>query len=235
MNSKVSKDFSGLPSFKIVLHGPSGIGKTTVLRLLTSIKKVEDPPKLASALSSISSPSGSTIFFDKVSFLAGDFGLEKEKGVKIHVWATAGGKKHHKQRKITLEGVEGIVLMLSPVPSELEDNRCSIEEISSFANELPLQIMINKSDLVSKDVLEHSLSEIDEMVNSYDLNSIKPPIITSASVAAKELISLLQSPEIKQCLTDEGKIKRECRPKSIDQLASPIRIVTEEIIKKISP
>ena len=231
-SSNVTKDFTGHPAFKIVVHGPPGVGKTTILRLLTSLKKIEDPPKLASDLSSIESPSGSTVFFDKVTFLAGDFDFERERGARIHVWATAGGMKHQAQREITFEGTNGIILILSPFSNQLVDNSSAIKEILDLGfQDLPLQVVVNKADLISKQDLSHVTNNINEFLEKYNLSTITPPIFISAAKAAKDLVALLQSANLNQCLTNDGRIKRECRPKSIDDIAKPIRIVTEEIIR----
>ncbi len=230
MSVPVSTDHSGYPAFKLVVHGPAGVGKTTVLRVLGALKKIEDPPKLASELASIEAPSGETLFFDKITFHAGEFDLEKGSGVRLHVWATAGAKHHIQQRKITMEGADGIILLLSPFQKDLQDNREVIDEVSAFLPKLPLQILINKADSVSRQELLETTDEIMNYASEKGLSSIEEPIAVSVLHATRDLLALLSSPNVYQCLTIEKRLKRECRPESMDLIAKGFRLVAYQAI-----
>ncbi len=230
MSVPVSTDHSGYPAFKLVVHGPTGVGKTTVLRVLGALKKIEDPPKLASELASIGAPSGETLFFDKITFHAGEFDLEKGSGVRLHVWATAGAKHHVQQRKITMEGADGIVLLLSPFKNDFRENQEVIDEVSTFLPKLPLQILINKADSVSSQELQETAQRIVVYAGDKGLRSIESPIAVSVLYATRDLLALLNSPDVYQCLTAEKRLKRECRPESMDLIAKGFRLVAYQAI-----
>ena len=235
MESNIMKDQSGHPTIKIVFHGPSGVGKTSMLKVLTALKRIEDPPRLASELSRIESPSGSTVFFDKVTIHAGEVDLMgNEKGVRMHLWATAGDIRHRKQRDIVFEGTQGIVLLLSANPNDMERNKECIDEVSErFPNGIPHRVVINKTDLYEPD-----LNEITRLLNSSNLMKVKTSYsrvyyMVSVLNARNDLVSLLQSNQLTGCLSEEGRLLKQCRPQSVNNLVDPLRSIAFEIVSNL--
>jgi len=137
----LKKDKDGRVHFKIVFWGPSLSGKTTSLRWM-----YDNVSGLAKGgFTSVEDPTGRTLYFDYTPFSAsGD--------VIFDVYTVAGQKRHRHQRKIILQGVDGIIFVADSDPSQLDANEESMEELRELlkdrlGTEVPLVIMINKRDL----------------------------------------------------------------------------------------
>jgi len=137
----LKKDKDGRVHFKIIFWGPSLSGKTTSLRWIYS--NVSGLSK--GGFTSIEDPTGRTLYFDYTPLSAsGD--------VIFDVYTVAGQKRHKHQRKIILQGVDGIIFVADSDPSQLDANEESMEELKELlrdrlGTEVPLVIMINKRDL----------------------------------------------------------------------------------------
>jgi signal recognition particle receptor subunit beta len=148
-----SRSQDGKIVFKVVYWGPSLGGKTTSVKWLHS----NDDKLVDGKLQSITDPTGRTLFFDRMT--AG------VAGVKFQIWTVAGQKRHKYQRKVILQGVDGLVFVWDSSPDQLEENIWSLDELKEFLDgrvgtDIPFIVMLNKRDLpnpISKDEVRQIL------------------------------------------------------------------------------
>ncbi len=138
------KDDKGRIHFKIVFYGPSLGGKTTALRWLYA--KVEGLQK--GEFTSIEDETNRTLFFDYAPMSAGG-------RVLFDVFTVAGQKRHRHQRKVVLQGADGIIFVADSSPDQREENVESFEELKMFlgdalGREIPIVVMLNKRDLPNR-------------------------------------------------------------------------------------
>ncbi|MHA1237783.1 MAG: GTP-binding protein [Candidatus Odinarchaeia archaeon] len=151
-----SKTSDGTLVFKIVYWGPSLGGKTTSVKWLHS----NEGKLVDGALQSITDPTGRTLFFDRLT--AG------VAGVKFQIWTVAGQKRHKYQRKVILQGVDGIIFVWDSAMDQLEENMYSLKELKEFlgdklGREIPFILMLNKRDVdnpISKEKVKEILNEM---------------------------------------------------------------------------
>ncbi|MHA2231041.1 MAG: GTP-binding protein [Candidatus Hodarchaeales archaeon] len=137
----VRKDAEGRMRFKIVFYGPSMCGKTTSLRWLYD--KVEGLDK--GNFTQLADPTGRTLFFDFAP-------MQATQTVVFDVYTTAGQERHKAQRKIVLQGVDGIIFVVDSSESQLQENIESLEELRTKLGEnlgttIPLIVTLNKRDV----------------------------------------------------------------------------------------
>ena len=146
------KDAEGRHRFKIVFYGPSLCGKTTTLGWL--YHKVDGLEK--GKFTQLADPHGRTLFFDFAP-------MQATTGVVFDVYTTAGQERHKHQRKIVIQGVDGILFVVDSSSDQLQENIASFEELTTHLGEdlgttIPLVIALNKRDV--EDALPRSeLSE----------------------------------------------------------------------------
>ncbi len=233
MSTPVQRDHSGQPAIKIVMHGPVSSGKTSALRVFTVVKKIEDPTRLVSELSSIRAPTGTTMFFDKATFLAGEFDMNGQaRGARIHVWTTPGDATQHQQRDIVFEGTQGFILLLSAEPDQSALNLIAMEEIHAARrhNEIPIEVLINKVDLAEPDekLIVSQLVSVGLFTCASEARRHIHPV--SILQARNDLVGILGNDEFSQLLNEEGRIKRDRRPKSVDRVVQAFRAVAVQVV-----
>jgi len=135
------KDAEGRQRFKIVFYGPSLCGKTTTLAWL--YHKVDGLEK--GKFTQLADPHGRTLFFDFAP-------MQATKGVVFDVYTTAGQERHKHQRKIVLQGVDGILFVVDSSKSQLQENLDSLAELKDQLGEklgktIPLVVTLNKRDV----------------------------------------------------------------------------------------
>ncbi|MHA1978284.1 MAG: GTP-binding protein [Candidatus Hodarchaeales archaeon] len=135
------KDAEGRHRFKIVFYGPSLCGKTTTLSWL--YHKVEGLEK--GKFTQLADPHGRTLFFDFAP-------MQATTGVVFDVYTTAGQERHKHQRKIVIQGVDGILFVVDSSSDQFEENVASFEELASHLKEelgttIPLVVTLNKRDI----------------------------------------------------------------------------------------
>ncbi|MBS7248748.1 MAG: ADP-ribosylation factor-like protein [Candidatus Jordarchaeales archaeon] len=135
------RDAQGRLRFKIVLWGPSLSGKTTCLRWIydevTGLNK--------GGFTSVEDPTGRTLYFDYTPISATG-------KVIFDVFTTAGQRRHKHQRKIVLQGADGIMFVADSSRSQLQSNIESLEELkgllgNQLGKEIPMLVLLNKRDL----------------------------------------------------------------------------------------
>ncbi len=142
------KDAEGRHRFKIVFYGPSLCGKTTTLGWL--YHKVDGLEK--GKFTQLADPHGRTLFFDFAP-------MQATTGVVFDVYTTAGQERHKHQRKIVIQGVDGILFVVDSSSDQLQENIASFEELTTHLGEdlgttIPLVIALNKRD--AEDALPRS-------------------------------------------------------------------------------
>ncbi|MHA2176668.1 MAG: GTP-binding protein [Candidatus Hodarchaeales archaeon] len=135
------KDAEGRHRFKIVFYGPSLCGKTSSLAWL--YHKVDGLEK--GKFTQLADPHGRTLFFDFAP-------MQATTGVVFDVYTTAGQERHKHQRKIVVQGVDGVLFVVDSSPDQLEENKESYSELKENIGEnlgdiIPLIITLNKRDL----------------------------------------------------------------------------------------
>jgi len=231
-------DGSGVPYLKLVIYGPSLSGKTSMLTVYNVLRKVEDPETIYSSLKKIDDPSGRTIFYDQSTFE-----LPKGQGVSVpklryQVWTVAGQKRHYIQRKVVLEGADGLIFMFDPSKNMWDDNVESLVELIALKGDvlgksLPFLIVLNKIDLPPE---ERTPTDkfldllIEKKLAANKGEAYMRVIETSCLQARNELMTLLRSPDIKSMLDEYGRLKKGARPLSVQKTAQPIEQLTREII-----
>ena len=231
-------DGSGVPYLKLVIYGPSLSGKTSMLTVYNVLRKVEDPETIYSSLKKIDDPSGRTIFYDQSTFE-----LPKGQGVSVpklryQVWTVAGQKRHYIQRKVVLEGADGLIFMFDPHTTMWKDNVESLEELIALKGDLlgkslPFLIVLNKIDLPKEErIPTDKFLEllVDKTLSTNKGDAYMRVIETSCLQARNELMKLLRSPDIKSHLDEYGRLKRSSRPNSVAKVSQPIEQLTREII-----
>ena len=140
----IRKDDKGRIHLKLVFYGPSLGGKTTALRWLYG--KVEGLQK--GEFTAIEDETNRTLFFDYVPMSAGG-------RVLFDVFTVAGQKRHRHQRKVVLQGTDGILFVADSSPDQRDENTESFEELKLFlgdtlGREVPIVVMLNKRDLPNR-------------------------------------------------------------------------------------
>lgn len=138
----MKKDAQGRIHFKIVFYGPSMSGKTSTLEWLYG--RLEGLDK--GDFRQIKDPTGRTLFFDFLPMQA------PNSAVVFDVYTVAGQERHKKQRKVVLQGVDGILFVVDSSASQLEANIESYKELqeelgSKIGSEIPLVVTLNKRDV----------------------------------------------------------------------------------------
>ncbi|MFW9856039.1 MAG: ATP/GTP-binding protein [Candidatus Thorarchaeota archaeon] len=137
----VRKDAEGRQRYKIVFYGPSLGGKTTTLRWLYDQVDGLDKGKFTQ----LADPTGRTLFFDFAP-------MQATTGVVFDVYTTAGQDRHKSQRKIVIQGVDGLIFVVDSSKSQLEENLASISELRAHVGDklgksIPMVITLNKRDV----------------------------------------------------------------------------------------
>lgn len=135
------KDAEGRHRFKIVFYGPSLGGKTSTLAWFYN--KVDGLEK--GKFTQLADPTGRTLFFDFVP-------MQATTGVVFDVYTTAGQDRHKHQRKIVIQGVDGLIFVVDSSASQLQENLDSFNELKTHLGDqlgstIPLVITLNKRDI----------------------------------------------------------------------------------------
>ena len=134
------KDAEGRNRFKIVFYGASLCGKTSTLAWLYNKVDLEK-----GKFTQLADPHGRTLFFDFAP-------LQATTGVVFDVYTTAGQERHKHQRKIVIQGVDGIIFVIDSTPDQLQENIDSFKELQGHLGDdlgsvIPLVVTLNKRDI----------------------------------------------------------------------------------------
>jgi len=235
----LKKDHAGVITVKIVFWGPTLAGKTTALTIYKVLKSLEDPNNVYKFLK-LEDPSGRTLFFDQAIFGLGrnPTGLPY---LKYHVFTVPGQMRHKGQRKVVLEGVQGLVVVVDSTNERWEENKESLMELNELIgekiaqNELPYIIMLNKMDLPESQRI--SLQEVSKLLVEAGMHTqmrdAHARIVAGSCLKARdELRTLLQTKTEAELKDKDGRLKREIRPQTVQRIVQPVEQVVREILVK---
>jgi signal recognition particle receptor subunit beta len=136
----VNKDSEGRMHFKIVFWGPTLSGKTTALRWIYD--NIEGLAK--GGFTSVEDPTGRTLYFDYTP-------LSASGKVIFDCFTVAGQKRHRHQRRIVIQGTDGIIFVADSLTSQLNENTESLNELkqmlgTNLNSDIPVVVMLNKRD-----------------------------------------------------------------------------------------
>ena len=97
-------------------------------------------------ITTVDSPDGQTVIFAHCT-------LWKDRKLAFDVFTCAGGEKFAKQRRLILEGVDGIFFMCDSDPLSLTNNFLSLQELretvgGGIGKNIPMVVALNKRDEV---------------------------------------------------------------------------------------
>jgi len=230
---------------KLVFWGPAYVGKTTALTIYWSLKQFEDPKSVIAKLTKIQAPTNRTILFDQTTFL---WQKRTETGadIKYQVYTVPGLAHLGTQRRIVVQGVDGLILMLDAERVKWTENKNSLKELLKIKDEtsntgigerillkeLPYQILLNKIDLPPElrirveeiPALFHELGPGAEAIFADAATNIKPLSTHTAKNVLKELIKeeLTHSNHSKKSFPEHLLNIKEPINKLMDQLCSNV-------------
>jgi len=235
----LKKDHAGVITVKIVFWGPTLAGKTTALTIYKVLKSMEDPNNVYKFLK-LEDPTGRTLFFDQAIF-----GLGRNPTgmpfLKYHVFTVPGQMRHKAQRKVVLEGVQGLVVVIDSTQERWEENKESLMELNDLIGEkiaqenLPYILMLNKMDLPEDDRI--SLQEVSKLLVEAGMHAqmrdAHARIVAASCLEARDALRKLIQTTTADALKDkDGRLKRELRPPSVQRVIQPVEQVVREILVK---
>ncbi|MFX0014232.1 MAG: ADP-ribosylation factor-like protein [Promethearchaeota archaeon] len=211
---------------KIVFWGPTLAGKTTALSLFHAIKKKEDPESVYQFLKLEDKATERTIGFDQATF---GLGTGPGKGFKYHLFTTPGQDRFKSMRKIVVNGLHGLIVVIDSEKARWEENKDSLTELFQilgeklYNREVKMAIMLNKMDLpadtrisaadVGKLMLEAGISDKlrDTFASTFEVSCLE------ALVALKEAWG-------------KGEWNPKLRPQPVQRIIQPIQMVIRDIL-----
>lgn len=211
---------------KIVFWGPTMAGKTTALSLFHAIKKKEDPESVYNFLKLEDKQTERTIGFDQATFgLGGGPG----KGFKYHLFTTPGQDRFKSMRKIVINGVQGLIVVIDSEKARWEENRNSLTELFEilgtkiYAVEVKLAIMLNKMDLPS----DTRISAVDVgklMIESGVSDKLRDTFASTFEVSCLNALNSLRES------WSQGEWNPKQRPQAVQRIIQPIQMVIRDIL-----
>jgi signal recognition particle receptor subunit beta len=216
-------------------------GKTFTITAIKVMKSLEDPKSVIDFVAVADQDTGRTVFFDQAVF---GFGRKPETDdflFKIHVFTTAGEKRLKDTRKVVLQGIHGLVLVIDASLDSWDENIWSLRELKELKgedikkNKLPYTIFINKQDLPWGTKISHR--HIQQLFEAADITDLFPNLenrifIGSCQQAKRDLEHLLRTTPRDIILSSDGNFKREYRPDSFDPLMKSLEDNVKQVIKK---
>jgi len=211
---------------KIVFWGPTMAGKTTALSLFHAIKKKEDPESVYNFLKLEDKQTERTIGFDQATFgLGGGPG----KGFKYHLFTTPGQDRFKSMRKIVINGVQGIIVVIDSEKARWDENRVSLTELFEilgtkiYSGEVKLAIILNKMDLPSDTRI--SATDVGRlMIASGVSDKLRDTFASTFEVSClNALVSLRES-------WSKGEWNPKQRPQAVQRIIQPIQMVIRDIL-----
>ncbi len=188
---------------KIVYYGPGRCGKTTNLEYIHRKNK----ERLKSELLKIDARGAMSLFFD---FLPFDIGKISGFDVKVQLYTVPGKEMYESNRRVVLNGVDGVVFVAD---SKAESRKKNILSFNSLKKNLamnkksigktPLVIQCNKSDLAKEGVTVLPLENI-----TRDLRvETETPCFEASALSGSNVISTLK----KIIMLTMGSIEKEIK------------------------
>ncbi|MEL6548231.1 MAG: ADP-ribosylation factor-like protein, partial [Myxococcota bacterium] len=165
-------------SVKIVYYGPGLCGKTTSLQTIFNSLPVDRRPDLVSLATEVDR----TIFFD---FLPVTAYRIKDFTVRLQLYTVPGQVFYNATRKLVLNGVDGLVMVLDSQDPMRDSNAESLQNLVENLHELglelpqvPMVFQYNKRDL--SPIM--SATEMDRLYNGRQLQRFESVATTGQGV-----------------------------------------------------
>jgi len=211
---------------KIVFWGPTMAGKTTALSLFHAIKKKEDPESVYNFLKLEDKQTERTIGFDQATFgLGGGPG----KGFKYHLFTTPGQDRFKSMRKIVINGVQGIIVVIDSEKARWDENKISLTELFEVlgekisSGEVKIAIMLNKMDLPS----DTRISAVDVgrlMIESGVSGKLRDTFASTFEVSCLNALNSLRES------WGKGEWNPKQRPQAVQRIIQPIQMIIRDIL-----
>lgn len=198
---------------KIVYYGPGKCGKTTNLEYIHRNSK----ERLKSDLLKIDARGAMSLFFD---FLPFDIGKISGFDVKVQLYTAPGMEMYESNRRVVLNGVDGVVFVADSKADSRKKNILSFKSLKKnlalnkkSLGATPLVIQCNKSDLADKGVTVLPRTNI-----ARDLCvETETPCLEASALSGANVISTLK----KIILLTMGSIEREIKKHVATWSAAP--------------
>ena len=228
-------------SLKICYWGPTMSGKTFTITAVKVMKSLEDPKGVFDFVTVADQQTGRTVFFDQAVFGFGSKPETDEYLFKIHVFTTAGQRRLRETRKVVLQGIHGLVIVIDADLDNWEENIWSLRELKELKGEdilnkkIPFTIFVNKQDLPwGKKISQRHVQQLFDSAGVSDLfPNLEDHIFHGSCQQAKtDLQQILQNIPRDILLDKNGHFKREHRPSSFNPLMKSLESIVKNVIKK---
>ena len=216
----------GQKGIKMVFWGPTLAGKTTALSLFHAIKKKEDPESVYNFLKLEDKATERTIGFDQATFGLGTGG---GKEFKYHLFTTPGQDRFKSMRKIVVNGLHGLIVVIDSEKVRWEENRDSLMELFQilgdklYSREVKMAIMLNKMDLP----VETRISAADVgklMLEAEVSDKLRDTFASTFEVSCLEALNALKES------WSRGEWNPKNRPQPVQRIIQPIQMVIRDIL-----
>ena len=211
---------------KIIFWGATMAGKTTALSLFHAIKKKENPDSVYNFLKLEDKATERTIGFDQATF---GLGTGSGKGFKYHLFTTPGQDRFRSMRKIVVNGLHGLIVVLDSEKARWTENKDSLIELfdilgeSIYNREVKLAIMLNKMDLP----VETRISAADVgrlMLEAGVSDKLRDTFASTFEVSCLDALTALKE------AWSKGEWNPKRRPQAVQRIIQPIQMVLRDIL-----
>ncbi len=211
---------------KIVFWGPTLAGKTTALSLFHAIKKKEDPESVYNFLKLEDKATERTIGFDQATF---GLGTGPGKGFKYHLFTTPGQDRFKSMRKIVVNGLHGIIVVIDSEKARWDENKDSLTELFQILGEkilngeVKMAIILNKMDLPAETRI--SAADVGRlMLQAGVSDKLRDTFASTFEVSCLEALSALKD------AWGKGEWNPKRRPQPVQRIIQPIQMVIRDIL-----
>ncbi|MHA2244597.1 MAG: ADP-ribosylation factor-like protein [Candidatus Hodarchaeales archaeon] len=211
---------------KIVFWGPTLAGKTTALSLFHAIKKKEDPESVYNFLKLEDKATERTIGFDQATF---GLGTGQGKGFKYHLFTTPGQDRFKSMRKIVVNGLHGIIVVIDSEKARWDENKDSLTELFQILGEkllnreVKMAIILNKMDLPAETRI--SAADVGRlMLEAGVSDKLRDTFASTFEVSCLEALVTLKD------AWGRGEWNPKRRPQSVQRIIQPIQMVIRDIL-----
>lgn len=234
-----SVDREGKPTMKIVLFGPPLSGKTSMLTVFNSLRRMENPDTIVSSLTKIQDISGRTVFFDQGVFQTPPFKGKRFDRLRYQLWSTPGEERHKVQRDIVMKGVDAVLLFLNYEIIAREQNVAVVDEAKEkigekFGKKIPVVAYINKSDLPAEDRMDKK-EIIQLLIDKGAIHSDRAAnfVMTGSCLDARnDLVEILTSKSSAKYFDKDNRLRIDKRPHSVVSILRPIQKLTTLVVEQ---
>ena len=216
----------GQKGIKIVFWGPTLAGKTTALSLFHAIKKKEDPESVYNFLKLEDKATERTIGFDQATF---GLGTGHGREFKYHLFTTPGQDRFKSMRKIVVNGLHGLIVVIDSEKSRWDENKESLVELFDilgdklYNREVKLAIMLNKMDLPADTRI--SAADVGKLMLEAGISDkLRDTFASTFEVSCLNALNNLKE------AWSRGEWNPKNRPQAVQRIIQPIQMVIRDIL-----